>query len=98
MGTPAATGTPFPYTTLFRSRVVSENHVPTAAGLASSASAFSALSIASNTYFNTNLSFKQLCEVTRKGDRKSTRLNSSHVKNSYAVFGLKKKKTDCRIM
>src|SRR5690606_41795078 len=24
-------------------------------------------------------------------DRKSTRLNSSHVKNSYAVFGLKKK-------
>src|SRR6266511_424263 len=26
------------------------------------------------------------------GDRKSTRLNSSHVKNSYAVFCLKKKK------
>src|SRR5690606_39639127 len=26
-------------------------------------------------------------------DRKSTRLNSSHVKNSYAVFCLKKKKT-----
>src|SRR5437660_7849315 len=26
------------------------------------------------------------------GDRKSTRLNSSHVANSYAVFGLKKKK------
>src|SRR5215475_191761 len=25
-------------------------------------------------------------------DRKSTRLNSSHVKTSYAVFGLKKKK------
>src|SRR5690606_41471446 len=25
------------------------------------------------------------------GDRKSTRLNSSHVKNSYAVFSLKKK-------
>src|SRR5690606_40887827 len=29
--------------------------------------------------------------VIRK-DRKSTRLNSSHVKNSYAVFCLKKKK------
>src|SRR5690606_41890601 len=28
----------------------------------------------------------------RKGDRKSTRLNSSHVKISYAVFCLKKKK------
>src|SRR5690606_41014525 len=27
------------------------------------------------------------------GDRKSTRLNSSHVKISYAVFCLKKKKT-----
>src|SRR5690606_40836171 len=28
-------------------------------------------------------------------DRKSTRLNSSHVKISYAVFCLKKKKTSC---
>src|SRR5437867_7045171 len=28
------------------------------------------------------------------GDRKSTRLNSSHRTNSYAVFCLKKKKTD----
>src|SRR5690606_39622449 len=28
----------------------------------------------------------------RNGDRKSTRLNSSHVKISYAVFCLKKKK------
>src|SRR5690606_40389425 len=30
-------------------------------------------------------------------DRKSTRLNSSHVKNSYAVFCLKKKTTDAQI-
>src|SRR6266511_1464663 len=29
----------------------------------------------------------------RAGDRKSTRLNSSHVKNSYAVFCWKKKKS-----
>ena len=29
--------------------------------------------------------------VARIGDRKSTRLNSSHLVNSYAVFGLKKK-------
>src|SRR5690606_40649205 len=28
---------------------------------------------------------------TGSSDRKSTRLNSSHVKNAYAVFGLKKK-------
>src|SRR5690606_40641464 len=31
-----------------------------------------------------------------KGDRKSTRLNSSHVKISYAVFCLKKKNTSNR--
>src|SRR5690606_41969865 len=30
------------------------------------------------------------------GDRKSTRLNSSHVKISYAVFCLKKKKQKCK--
>src|SRR5690554_7462472 len=29
------------------------------------------------------------------GDRKSTRLNSSHVRISYAVFCLKKKKEQC---
>src|SRR5690606_39933818 len=29
--------------------------------------------------------------ITSKSDRKSTRLNSSHVKTSYAVFCLKKK-------
>src|SRR5438874_9109652 len=29
-------------------------------------------------------------------DRKSTRLNSSHVEISYAVFCLKKKNNDCR--
>src|SRR5690606_42155173 len=32
--------------------------------------------------------------VWAKADRKSTRLNSSHVKISYAVFCLKKKRTD----
>src|SRR2546430_9465046 len=31
-----------------------------------------------------------------QGDRKSTRLNSSHSQISYAVFCLKKKKTDTR--
>src|SRR5690349_23413219 len=31
-------------------------------------------------------------------DRKSTRLNSSHVENSYAVFCLKKKKRDDILM
>src|SRR2546426_4560771 len=31
-------------------------------------------------------------DIERKGDRKSTRLNSSHLVISYAVFCLKKKK------
>src|SRR5690606_41635045 len=34
-----------------------------------------------------------LFELAEQQDRKSTRLNSSHVKISYAVFCLKKKKT-----
>src|SRR5690625_6638268 len=33
-------------------------------------------------------------EMSRTTDRKSTRLNSSHVAISYAVFGLKKTKVD----
>src|SRR5438874_10493063 len=33
-------------------------------------------------------------DLVRRGDRKSTRLNSSHVEISYAVFCLKKKKKD----
>src|SRR5262245_64631757 len=38
----------------------------------------------------TNAHWERLCEVI--GDRKSTRLNSSHLGISYAVFCLKKKK------
>src|SRR5204863_9631872 len=36
---------------------------------------------------------RTLCGVMGQQDRKSTRLNSSHVEISYAVFCLKKKKT-----
>src|SRR3712207_8633631 len=36
------------------------------------------------------------CREPRRGDRKSTRLNSSHANISYAVFCLKKKKNRCR--
>src|SRR5690606_40370026 len=38
----------------------------------------------------------RLAQAARTGDRKSTRLNSSHVKISYAVFCLKKKKKSNR--
>src|SRR2546430_10492007 len=34
----------------------------------------------------------------RRGDRKSTRLNSSHSQISYAVFCLKKKKNDAYVV
>src|SRR3989440_1775084 len=36
----------------------------------------------------------RVADAVREGDRKSTRLNSSHDQISYAVFCLKKKKTD----
>src|SRR2546427_8217626 len=36
--------------------------------------------------------------LVREGDRKSTRLNSSHSQISYAVFCLKKKKTRMRLL
>src|SRR3712207_6866630 len=35
--------------------------------------------------------YKPVLPYTRRGDRKSTRLNSSHANISYAVFCLKKK-------
>src|SRR3712207_7986054 len=37
---------------------------------------------------------ERLFELEAQGDRKSTRLNSSHANISYAVFCLKKKKKD----
>src|SRR2546427_7436903 len=40
------------------------------------------------------LGLGQTLPVAQEGDRKSTRLNSSHSQISYAVFCLKKKKTN----
>src|SRR5690606_41629921 len=39
--------------------------------------------------------FVVVCDSPLGADRKSTRLNSSHVKISYAVFCLKKKQSTC---
>src|SRR5256885_7085063 len=39
---------------------------------------------------------REIGERKRRRDRKSTRLNSSHLVISYAVFCLKKKKSRCR--
>src|SRR3712207_8000930 len=73
----------FPYTTLFRSRGAPPR---TGGGRASPAGVV------------LELAEVQLAEVRQPlarrqaGDRKSTRLNSSHANISYAVFCLKKKK------
>src|SRR2546426_3247938 len=66
----------FPYTTLFRS-----------IELTTSKDASQALAVASQNNFDLIL-----LDLGLPGDRKSTRLNSSHLVISYAVFCLKKKK------
>src|SRR5690349_22480411 len=73
----------FPYTTLFRSlRRARQEH----------ADPFAALSVtlADTIYTHSRVLFAG--KVVEQQDRKSTRLNSSHVEISYAVFCLKKKK------
>lgn len=53
--------------------IESVNTGPTAAGLASSASAFSALAVAANAYFQTNLTLDELAAITRKGSGSAVR-------------------------
>src|SRR2546426_4991901 len=67
----------FPYTTLFRSRVVQHGNL--------------ALSVARNLPAELGVLLRRK-QVPARLDRKSTRLNSSHLVISYAVFCLKKKK------
>src|SRR2546426_3368273 len=81
----------FPYTTLFRSHAAGkmteaelrdlENHACPGAGACGGQ--FTANTMA--------ITFEFL-GISPMGDRKSTRLNSSHLVISYAVFCLKKKK------
>src|SRR5688572_32742307 len=79
----------FPYTTLFRSRYVIDPARTRVKAL---------MLIAAQGMISSNESKPALgelwdlayCDV--EGDRKSTRLNSSHSQISYAVFCLKKKK------
>src|SRR5699024_12799094 len=82
---PPPTSTLFPYTTLFRSALLGT-------GVAGDTAADGLVSdmenLRLNTFFGKNfLHFPQ----SGRRDRKSTRLNSSHVSISYAVFCLKKK-------
>src|SRR5437868_7683194 len=79
----------FPYTTLFRSRARSPHdlasHLPDLALLPSSCTERPAFD---------KVMDKVMDKVPNTEDRKSTRLNSSHVSISYAVFCLKKKNTN----
>src|SRR3712207_7828004 len=79
----------FPYTTLFRS-FTSTNSGHVKEVVASSREGGASLNILSGlTAGNFSAFWMGLAIV---GDRKSTRLNSSHANISYAVFCLKKKK------
>src|SRR3989442_8587882 len=71
----------FPYTTLFRSLEIDPALLPRA---------YESPEITGQITRQTSL-------VTGLTDRKSTRLNSSHVRISYAVFCLKKKKNRCNL-
>src|SRR3712207_7091463 len=76
----------FPYTTLFRSRGVQVQD-----GAAQTSTASAGLGADGNTS-GCRMWARVSRPSTRRGDRKSTRLNSSHANISYAVFCLKKKK------
>src|SRR5438874_10686341 len=81
---PPPRSTLFPYTTLFRSR---------AEGLDVKKETDSAHRTIATVFETNELTVPANGELT---DRKSTRLNSSHVEISYAVFCLKKKKKERR--
>src|SRR5699024_11872012 len=66
--------------------------------LTSSCSQFSDRVMNGSVRFREQESLRLALDDAVKKDRKSTRLNSSHVSISYAVFCLKKKKTTSHVM
>src|SRR5690606_41529567 len=90
-----------PYTTLFRSRILPATGAvaPTGPGRARRVASGGGAVCAAGTGGRGNrpghrrrVGLRPLVAAGRaRADRKSTRLNSSHVKSSYAVFCLKKK-------
>src|SRR5204863_4819305 len=83
----------FPYTTLFRSRVdalVAEGLLASSAERGDSGHLHRQLELTEGG--RARVAEEALALLQREPDRKSTRLNSSHVEISYAVFCLKKKK------
>src|SRR5436309_8991616 len=83
---PPPRSTLFPYTTLFRSKPQTDGRAPARLALDDDPSAMAR----DDPVRDRQPESRALGSFGR--DRKSTRLNSSHVKISYAVFCLKKKK------
>src|SRR2546429_5237608 len=86
----------FPYTTLFRSfsnvnRAARLHRLLVILSMATARPGIRAVDLAKTLKVSTRTVFRDLAELQRLGDRKSTRLNSSHGYISYAVFCLKKK-------
>src|SRR5690625_6612380 len=84
---PPPRSTLFPYTTLFRSHAIKFSDKIIAYQIRYTSDSEYTIYVKSNS----NISEEDINEI-RSRDRKSTRLNSSHVAISYAVFCLKKKK------
>src|SRR5699024_12330970 len=98
MRPPPSISTLFPYTTLFRSSNVPLNPKPPINPASKPATKkFALISLNDQPNLNIPKTLKQIVLTSKIKhiicllDRKSTRLNSSHVSISYAVFCLKKK-------
>src|SRR5437762_6807824 len=92
MPPPPPTSTLFPYTTLFRSDLskLSPNDRKVLARLVRASQIINGIFLRQAWAGNPSM----LLDLAGGEDRKSTRLNSSHRCISYAVFCLKKKKTN----
>src|SRR5690625_6359449 len=86
----------FPYTTLFRSEIdsgISRRYNDNTPPVSASGTPLKIISAS----FTEAKAMTRIPSITNKvRDRKSTRLNSSHVAISYAVFCLKKKRENHR--
>src|SRR5204863_1887861 len=92
---PPPRSTLFPYTTLFRSRLPWQaDDIDGVTHLDSDAPAGSFVDVEVTEVVDDYDFRAHVLGVVDAPDRKSTRLNSSHVEISYAVFCLKKKKID----
>src|SRR5690606_41754836 len=99
---PPPTPTPFPYTTLFRSTALAEEvrqneQDVNQLEMTIDEECTQVLARRQPAARDLRLVFSVAKIVNDLEDRKSTRLNSSHVKISYAAFCLKKKTPSCTL-